>query len=274
MQSLNGRVALITGAASGLGAALARACAAQGMRVVASDLQASELDGVVAGIVEAGGSAVAEAADVLEPSAAPALVNAACEHFGALDLLVNNAGVMPVVPLVETAEEDWSWVLGVNLLAAARLVAAAVPRMRAKRGPWILNVASMSGFAPALEVPIGGYATSKSALITYSEVLARELEADGIGVSVVCPGGMATGIFQAERHRPAQQRPAGLESRPSRAAVVPDGLMSPDEAAQRILEGMRHERFYIFTHPDQWARLEQRFARIRADFDAARDAAR
>jgi NAD(P)-dependent dehydrogenase (short-subunit alcohol dehydrogenase family) len=273
MKKLRGQVALITGAASGLGAGLARACAAAGMQVVVSDVREAALARVAGAIAEAGGAVVSQVADVLDSAATEALVASTYERCGGLDLLINNAGVMTVSPLAESTDEDWSWLLGVNLLGAVRVVSAAVPRMRVAGGEaHIVNVASMSGLAPALDPPVGTYAASKSALITYSEVLAHELEADGIAVSVACPGGMATEIFEAERHRPKRHRPAGFERQPAQGTDILQGMMSPDEAARRILAGIRHGHFYIFTHPDQWERLQAHWDRLRSDFEAARDA--
>jgi NAD(P)-dependent dehydrogenase (short-subunit alcohol dehydrogenase family) len=236
MKNLRGRVALITGAASGLGAGLARVCAAAGMRVVVSDVRELPLARLNRSIADAGGAVFSELADVLDPSSVEALLAAVYERCGALNL-----------------------------------VSAAVPRMRAAGEPChIVNVASMSGLAPALEPAVGVYAASKSALISYSEVLAHELEADGIAVSVACPGGMATGIFDADRHRPSALRPEGFEPPPPGELGALAGMLSPDTAARRIIEGVRHERFYLFTHPDEWERLRVHWARVRADFDAAR----
>lgn len=278
MERLRGRVALVTGAASGLGAALARALSDAGMMVVLTDVQAEPLARVAADVRAGGGKAWFQVADLLDPGSIEELVSEVYERSGPLHLLVNNAGVMSVAPLVDTTEEDWSWLLGVNLLGAVRVIRAVVPRMRAAGAPaHIVNVASMSGIVAAVETPVGAYAASKGALISFSEVLARELESDGIRVSVVCPGGTHTSIFEADRHRPRSHWHEGVDRRVSRepADIDSASLMSAAEAAGRIVDGIRSDRRYIFTHTDQWERLEAHWESLRADFDAARrDASR
>jgi len=177
------------------------------------------------------------------------------EQTANVDYVFNNAGVMPVAPLVETSEADWARVIGINLLGVMHVVCAFVPLLRAQpRQGYIVNTASMAGFAPPFGAGCGAYAATKSAVVSISESLAHELQPHGIAVSVVCPSGVATQIFGSS---PAMRPFAGL--------------MEPEHAARLILDGVLAGRFYIFTHTDDTAhaRLLDRWAAVERDFVAA-----
>ncbi len=190
---LAGRTALVTGASRGIGRAIAHAYAREGARVVVTGRDEAALDALVG---ELGADALAAPADLASPETPEALVAATINRFGALDLLVNNAGVIhPAMPLADFEPEDWRAVIEVNLVAPAMLVRAAVPAMRAAGGGTIINLSSIGGRK-------GGrgrsaYRASKAALINLTESLAAELAPDGIQVNCICPGAVDTEGYRA-----------------------------------------------------------------------------
>lgn len=284
MQELNGRSAVITGGGSGIGEGLAHACAEAGARVVVSDIELAQAERVASEVRVAGGEAIAVRTDVSQRGSVGELADRAYEAFGEVNLLFNNAGVMMVAPLAETAETDWQWTFGVNLYGVVHGVQAFVPRMREQPGPGhIVNTASIAGMAPIEDLTIGTYTASKYAIVGLSETLRNELTADGIEVSVVCPGGVQTGIFTAERNRqeefggprPPEELEAmlaaaaeGAEAPEAEAAEAEFQMLTGREAADRILDGVRAGRLYIFTHPAERTRFQGRVDAVMADFDA------
>lgn len=272
MEELSGRVAVITGGGGGIGEGLAHACAEAGMRVVVADIEADSAERVAAAVREAGGDAIGVAADVSKAESVQALAERAYEAFGEVNILFNNAGVMMVAPIVDTPLSDWEWTLGVNMYGVVNGVQAFVPRMRSQSGPaHIVNTASIAGIGPIEDLPIGTYTASKYAIVGISETLRHELAPDKIGVSVVCPGGVATGIFAAARNRPDElggpgEPPAAPEPSDDDAPAME--MMGPRAAADRILDGVRADRLYIFTHAEERERAQKRFDAIYADFDA------
>jgi NAD(P)-dependent dehydrogenase (short-subunit alcohol dehydrogenase family) len=281
MKELRDRVAVVTGAGSGIGAALARRCAAEGMRVVLADVERPAVEGVAAEIRRGGAEAVAELVDVRDPDALVRLADRTWEAFGACHLLVNNAGVVAYRPIAELEIADWRWVLSVNLDGVVHGLHAFVPRLRAQGGPaHIVNTASIAGLIPLEGGGLGAYAASKYAVVAISETLRRELAPDGIGVSVVCPGGVVTRINESERNRPKElerrrappppdfERIAGSR----RSLAQPENWLEPDAVAERILEGVRDDELYVITHPSWLPLVRERHAEVEAAF--ARAAAR
>jgi NAD(P)-dependent dehydrogenase (short-subunit alcohol dehydrogenase family) len=231
-------VAVVTGAASGIGRALAEECERRGVQVFRADVTPTP------------GAALV---DVTSRSSVDAFAASVYERVDSVDLLFNNAGIMASAPIVDTTDETWARLLGVNLHGVLNVVGAFVPYLRRQsRRARIVNTASLAGFVPPFGYGNGAYAATKAAVISVSESLEHELADDGIAVSVVCPSGVATGIF------------GGPDA-------IPPGLMAPAEAANRILAGVLAGRFYVFTHGDDdtRARIEGRTARIADDFDAA-----
>ena len=274
MERLDGRTAVITGGGSGIGEGLAHACRAAGMRVVLGDVEEDEAARVANDLRELGGEAVAVRADVSARESVEELAARAHEAFGAVHLLCNNAGVLAVSPLVETPETDWEWTLGVNLMGPVHGVRAFAPRMRGQPGEaHIVNTASVAGTYAIEGLPIGVYTASKYAVVGYSETLRHELAPDGIGVSVLCPGGVATRIQEAGRNRPdalggpAEPDTDAAARRRERAADRPPA-MDPREVGERVLDGVRANRLYIFTHADQRAPVEARHREMMAAYDA------
>src|SRR5713226_3989798 len=201
MDSLNGRVAVVTGGASGIGKALAEAFAGEGAKVVVADLDEAGMAGVVAGIRGRGGEALAVRADVTDLASVQALAERAFGAFGRVHVLCNNAGVALWGGLETATPRDWQWVLGVNLWGVIHGLEAFLPRMIAQKEPGhIVNTASMAGLVATRG--LGIYNTSKYAVVGLSETLAKDLAPHGIGVSVLCPMGVATRIGASDRNRP------------------------------------------------------------------------
>jgi NAD(P)-dependent dehydrogenase (short-subunit alcohol dehydrogenase family) len=231
-------VAVVTGAASGIGRALAEECGRRGVQVFRADVTPSPGTALV---------------DVTSRESVAAFATSIYEQVESVDLLFNNAGVMASAAIVDTSDDTWSRLFDVNLCGVLNVVRVFVPHLRRqRRRARIVNTASLAGFVPPFGYGNGAYAATKSAVISVSESLEHELADDGIAVSVVCPSGVATGIFGGP-------------------AATPPGLMAPREAANRILAGVLAGRFYVFTHGDDdtRARLYGRAARIAADFEAA-----
>ncbi len=276
MEELDGRVAVITGGGSGIGEGLARVCHDAGMRVVVSDIEEDQAERVAEMVRELGGEAIGARTDVSDRGSVEELADRAYDAFGAVHLLCSNAGVMMVAPLLETPEEDWTWTFGVNVFGAVNCVRAFAPRMGEQEGEsHIVITASVAGTRPIVELPIGAYVASKYAAVGFSEMLRHELAPDGVGVSVLCPGGVDTGIFDATRNRPpelggpAPPPPAAEERMAEREEQAAGAeLMPPLEVAQRVLDGVRANRLYIFTHPETRAEVEHRHRQLMADYDA------
>ena len=269
-----GRVAVVTGAASGIGRALAEKFAASGSAVVVADLDAAEAEVVAAGIRTSGGEAVAVAVDVADAAAVDALAATTLERFGRVDVLCNNAGVSTFNLLRDQTLEDWKWVVGVNFWGVVHGVQTFLPIMRDQGTPaHIVNTASIAGLVSGVAF-IGPYSATKVAVVSISETLAQELaiEESPIGVSVLCPSSVDTKVMESERGRPAE---LGVEHRTEMAESVrlmirdgftgPSGL-TPEQVATRVLAAISNREFWIITHDDLLATVETRFDGILAGF--------
>ena len=255
MQSLQGRVAVVTGAASGIGRALAEACAVQGMKLVLADIESAALERVHAPLRAAGVPAIALTVDVMAEAQVQALADAAYREFGAVHLLCNNAGVAaPALrtPTWLTRTSDWQWTLGVNLMGVVHGLRAFVPRMLAGGDEGhVVNTASVAGL---ISGP-GPYFASKHAVVCVSEALYKDLRAAGarVSASVLCPGLVRTAIFEAERNRPAALgAPTDLQALPEALRDAAEGFRSnlrngfePAQVADAVLDAVRADRFYV-----------------------------
>jgi len=269
-----GRVAVVTGAASGIGRALAEEFAASGSAVVVADLDAAEAEVVAAGIRTSGGEALAVAVDVADAAAVDALAATTLERFGRVDVLCNNAGVSTFNLLRDQTLEDWKWVVGVNFWGVVHGVQTFLPIMRDQgTAAHIVNTASIAGLVSGVAF-IGPYSATKVAVVSISETLAQELAIDEslIGVSVLCPSSVDTKVMESERGRPAE---LGVEHRTEMAESVrlmirdgftgPTGL-TPAQVATRVLAAIRNREFWIITHDDLLSTVETRFDGILASF--------
>lgn len=264
MEQLEGRVAVVTGGASGIGRAVATQLAGAGMHVVVADIQQDALDATVADLAEAGRRVIGVRTDVSDGDSVKALADAAVAEFGAVHVVHNNAGVGVGGPIWAHTERDWQWVLGVNLWGVIHGIRVFVPLMLEQGGPaHVVNTASMAGL---ISVPyLGAYNVSKHGVVTLSETLHRDLRLAGadIGVSVLCPGLVMTNIFESQRNRPealdgdggsgglsALLEGAG-DSRATEDALGSFGqVLSPDDVGAAVVDAVRRDRFYILTHPE------------------------
>ena len=269
-----GRVAVVTGAASGIGRALAEALARAGSAVVVADLDRAGADGVAAGIGAAGGTAEAFGVDVADAAAVEQLAATTVQRFGRVDVLCNNAGVSTFNLLRDQTLDDWRWVFSVNLWGVVNGLQAFLPIMREQGTPaHVVNTASIAGLLSGVAF-IGPYAATKVAVVSISETLAQELAIEQlpIGVSVLCPSSVDTRVMESERGRP----PAfGAETRTEMAEAVrlairdsftgPTGL-TPAQVAERVLAAVRARRFWIITHPGERPVFETRVTEALANF--------
>jgi NAD(P)-dependent dehydrogenase (short-subunit alcohol dehydrogenase family) len=257
MQDFKGRTAVITGAASGFGREFARLAKSLGMRLVLADVDRAALDEVMA---ELGGKpdAVGLRVDVADPAQVAQLAALAKSTFGPVHLLFNNAGVGAGGYVWENSEHDWNWVLGVNLMGVVHGLRYFVPDMlvssRAGEPAHIVNTASMAGW---LNAPLMGvYNVSKQAVVALTESLYHDLQLAGsaIGVSLLSPAFVATGISHSHRNRPEHltaeaATPSQRAAQAQTKKAVESGRLSAAAVAQMTFDAIRADRFYIFTHP-------------------------
>jgi NAD(P)-dependent dehydrogenase (short-subunit alcohol dehydrogenase family) len=254
VQKLEGRVAVVTGAGSGIGRAFAERFAAAKMRLVLADVEAEPLE-EVAGALRAAGAEVEDAVlDVREAAAVDALADRCAARFGGAHVLCNNAGVAAGGPVWEVTEEDWNWVIGVNLVGVINGIRAFVPRMiAAGEEGHVVNTASVAGLTcPAF---MGPYNVTKHAVVALSETLLAEIGSTGapIGVSVLCPGWVQTRIHESDRNKPGGpvDDPESLFAamREVVGKLIADG-MTTDALVDHVMDAIRANRFWIRTHPD------------------------
>ena len=266
MKQLKGRVAVVTGAASGIGRALAERFASEGMSVVLADVEAGKLAEARDVVASRGARALAVVTDVSKAADVEALAARAFAELGAVHVLCNNAGVATGGFSWERPLEDWEWVLGVNLWGVVHGVRAFVPRMIAQGEGHVVNTASIAGLiAPA---GMSAYCATKHAVVAMSECLHHELVMATQGkvkVSVLCPGWVKTNIDAAERNRPDTLRPPPSDAPPAheqmmeqmiRAAIA--GGIAPAEVAEHVVRAIEEERFYVFTHPKMLGAFKKR----------------
>ena len=249
----NGRVAVVTGAASGIGLGLAERFAAEGLHVVMADVEEPELAKAAAGLAESGASVLPVPTDVADLTAVEALRDAALSRFGAVHVVCNNAGVGGSHgPLWECPPGEWDWVLGVNLNGVMNGVRAFMPVLLSQDAGYLVNTSSIFGvFAGTL----GPYGVSKHAVTALTETLYFTLKsqgADHVGVSVLCPGAVRTNFGASSRNRPAWAGPAAPGDEAERASAERfDALAAhgatPRQVAGMVLDGIRSRRFYILT---------------------------
>jgi NAD(P)-dependent dehydrogenase (short-subunit alcohol dehydrogenase family) len=229
---------------------MAERFADEGMRVVLSDIDAAGVREAAAALAESGAQAHAVVTDVSRAEDVERLADEAFDRFGAVHVLCNNAGVVKSARAWALTVEDWHWVLGVDLWSVIHGVRAFVPRMLDQAdGGHVVNTASMTGLLPMPR--LAAYSAAKSAVVALSESLLHDLRAEGsdIGVSVFCPGFVATRITDSARNRPAALAATALASGPRTVAGV-EATVTADEAAQQVVEAVRTGRFWIPTHPD------------------------
>jgi len=261
MTELRDRVAVVTGAGSGIGRALAERFATEGMRVVVADLDEARARETEALVQARGAQALAVQVDVQRAAAVEALAARALEAFGAVHVLCNNAGIAGFArPSWEQPLEGWQDVLGVNLWGVIHGIRTFVPIMlRQGTEGHIVNTASMAGL---MSLPLlSPYHATKFAVVSISESLHMELVMTGapVRVSVLCPGFVRTNIGAAEQQSPRSEAEAAMLEAFRR--LIAEGL-DPAVVAERVVEAIRAERFWVFSHPELVAAVQQRAAAI------------
>lgn len=254
-----GRVAVVTGAASGIGRATAAAFAAEGAAVVLADVSEARLAEAADEITAAGGQALAVRCDVSSDAEVDALAAATTARFGPADILMNNAGVMLRGPLERMPISDWQWILDINFLGAVRGVRAFLPAMIARGSGHIVNTASIGGLIGG-RPHSAGYSASKFALVGFSETLHAYAAAKGIGVSVLCPGGVRTNLIEQIRLSDAAEGPEGYGLDETFGADAAD----PATVAALVLDAVAERRFLVLTDPRHTAMLARRAGDIEA----------
>jgi NAD(P)-dependent dehydrogenase (short-subunit alcohol dehydrogenase family) len=258
MKDFQDKVAVVTGAASGIGRALAGKSAALGMKVVLADVEESALKQAEEELKANGAQVLAVRTDVSQAAEVESLAERAFAGYGAVHLLFNNAGVSAGTTVWESSLADWQWVLGVNLWGVIYGLHFFVPQMLAQESEGhIVNTASAAGLISSPGAGI--YAVSKHGVVTVSETLALELATRGakLKVSVLCPEWVNTRILDAQRNRPQalqnapeeqQMSPEMVEVLQALRQVVQAGL-APSQVAEMVFDAIRQEKFYILTHP-------------------------
>ncbi|MGO2110077.1 MAG: SDR family NAD(P)-dependent oxidoreductase [Pseudoclavibacter sp.] len=255
----NGRVAVVTGGASGIGRGIAKALVDHGATVIIADLDEDALVSAAADI-----GAVPVRTDVTDPVSVQTLADEVMASRGRVDLIVNNAGVGPASPISSIALADWKWVLDVNLWGVIHGIHAFLPHLRANPdGAWLVNTSSMSmylsppGFAP--------YVASKAAVDALSHVLRAEFATDGaaIGVTVLHPGTVSTNIKHSLRSRPSELGgDSGLTEVDLRQRLPEARWVTPDEVGALVMRSIERGDPYAFTHPELRPQIEAGFASV------------
>ncbi len=273
MKEFKGKVGVITGGASGIGRAIAERCVQEGMKVVLADISEAELVKAEAELRASGGTVISVQTDVAKRSDIETLARKTLDTFGAVHLLVNNAGVAAGSTPWEATWNDWEWVIGVNLWGVINGVKVFTPLMLAQNIEChIVNTASIAGLiAGGTSAP---YSVTKHAVVALSENLYLALEQRNalVKVSVLCPGFVETNITNSERNRPVELHNEPFEMSPEAQAswafmnaAVKAGI-PPHQVADQVFEAIREKRFYILTHPELTQVIQLRMDNlVRAD---------
>ncbi|RKU25037.1 3-oxoacyl-ACP reductase [Candidatus Poribacteria bacterium] len=259
------RVAVVTGAASGIGRGMAERFAAEGMAVVLADIEEKPLEKLETELTRKGATILSVRTDVSKSEEVENLAEQTYHAFGHVHILCNNAGVVCSRPIWEHTIEDWQWVLGVNLWGVIHGIRAFVPRMLSQNTKChIVNTASILGMVKGPGEGI--YKVTKHGVVVLSETLADELAQKNseIQVHVLCPGWVRTGILESDRNRPDKQQNHKVESIGgiSNAQLEMEAGMSPEEVADHVYKAIQTSTFYIFTHPEQKALVQERMENI------------
>ena len=269
MEQFEGKVAVVTGAASGIGKALATAFADVGMKIVLADVEAAALEVAAEELRSSGADVFAVTADVAQAADVDRIGAAAMDVFGALHVACNNAGVSGGGLSWEIDLETWRWILDVDLWGVIHGVHTFTPLIIASGGGHIVNTASMAGLTS--NPGMGPYNVAKHGVVTLSETLSVELQMTHpeVGVSVLCPGWVRTRINESERNRPdlvgveeVEETDAGLLAMKEMVNTwIAEGLQ-PAHVASLVIDAIRENRFYVLTHPEWQGMISDRIDRM------------
>lgn len=255
MHDFENKVAVITGAGSGIGLSLARRAAKEGMKLALADVDAPALETAASEMQALGAETFTAIVDVASTEAVSEFATNTLDRFGAAHLLFNNAGVGGGGPVWEVPQAEWDWVLGVNLHGVINGIRAFTPVMIEQGEGHIVNTASIAGLTSAAGTST--YTVSKHAVVALSEVLHGDLKNAGasVGVSVLCPSFVNTQIFDSARYRADEKGKS--EEQLAEEKVVADmtaaffkTAMAPDAVAAQVFQAVRDQQFYILTHPE------------------------
>jgi NAD(P)-dependent dehydrogenase (short-subunit alcohol dehydrogenase family) len=269
MQNVDGRVAFITGGASGIGLGIARAFAAAGVRLMLADMRDDRLAEAAASLTSAGTEVATIKVDVADRVAMAAAAARTVERFGKVHIVVANAGVGVIGRVRDASYDDWDWSNAVNLGGVINTVQEFLPLLRRQgEGGHLVATASMGGLTP---VPHGGvYSVQKAAVVAIMEALYTELAAEGIHASVICPGMTRTNIAETLALRPTHFSDHGIRLAPPPQAVAASGpgpmalAMDPTELGERVLKGILANDLYILTHNEFAEQIREQFEPILA----------
>ena len=274
MNQLTGKNAFITGGASGIGFAMARAFLNEGMNVAIADVDADALASAEASLAGSNARLVALQLDVTNRAQFAEVADRAEAALGPIHVLCNNAGVYRGGSLDAVTYEDWDWVMGVNVGGVVNGLQTMVQRMRDHgEGGHIVNTASMAGVVSS--PGLGVYNASKFAVVGMSEALRTDLEPHGIGVSVLCPGMVRTRILESERTRPETFTPGDSAAEDAAAAhsevmhMAMNAGIGAEEVAELVVRGVRENQFYLFPHPELKATAQARMDELIGAFGEA-----
>jgi NAD(P)-dependent dehydrogenase (short-subunit alcohol dehydrogenase family) len=266
LPDLRGKVAVVTGGASGIGMGIARQLVAEGMQVVIGDIETGPLQKTAGEL-----GALGIRTDVSDLDSVRALARSATERFGTVHVVCNNAGVGPLAAVADLTMADWHWIIGVNLYGIIHGVQTFLPVLAANEdGGHIVNTASMAGLVAPPR--LGAYSVTKFGVVALTEVLAAELaqKASKVGVSVLCPGVVRTNIGTSSRNRPARLAGGGLKDVDiSREENPLYRWISPEEAGAVVVRAIKRGDLYALTHPDWYPMVEQRHRALAAAFRQA-----
>ncbi len=274
MEEFRGRAAVVTGGGGGIGKAMALAFADEEMNIVIADVDMDAAGTAVAEVEAKGVRAIAVKTDVSDRASVQELADTTKREFGGTHVLCNNAGVVTFKFAQDMTEQDWDWILGVDLYGVIHGIEAFLPGMvAAGEGGHIVNTASIAGLVPAATPGIIAYTTAKYGVVGLSEALRLDLAEHDIGVSVVCPGGVRSRIVDAGRNRPeALGGPEVSAMLPGdgvrQGDSVPQTMIEPEDLAARILKAVKNDELYVLSHPETQPAVEARFAGLLEAFDA------
>jgi NAD(P)-dependent dehydrogenase (short-subunit alcohol dehydrogenase family) len=282
MRDLAGKVAVVTGGGSGIGRGISIGLASEKMTVAVADVRVESAEAVADEITAAGGRAFAVQVDVTSVESLAGAAKQIEAEAGGVNLLCANAGVLArIASLDDHTIEDWEYTLSVNVLGVVKTTKAFLPLLRASApDAHIVNTASLGGLMSTEGFPIGAYIASKYACVGYSEMLRSELAAEGIGVSVLCPGVVASDLVTTStQNRPTgygeQVAPAfaapGSDASSSTSPAPPPAItaMPAEDVGPIVVNAVRENRLHVLTHPESRPTVERRFRAIFEDFDFA-----
>ena len=270
MEQLTGKVAVITGGASGIGLATAKALASKGAHLVLADIEAEALEKAATELAVGGTKVESVVCDVGKLTDVERLAATAFLRMGAVHIVFNNAGVAVGGPITEMKHSDWEWIVRVNLWGPIHGVETFLPRMiEQNQGGHILFTSSFAGLVP--NEGLGPYCVSKYGVVALAEVLQRELRTHNIGVSVLCPMRVATNIGHSERNRPPdlggpEASPLVLDQDESNLNLA-GSVLNVDDVAKMVVDAVTANRLYILPHGESRKSIRRRFERIDRTFD-------